>query len=233
MEVLGLVGRRKRVNKEDFYRKIVYGKGVVYGVDHDILVSSLINLATEISATPFGLACKALSSTAKKDIGSIVVLSEVKPLAREVKDLFVLSGLAAEDILDLPYAKDLFTSKKTKRSVVYGHIRATVECFLLSSVLRGAVRDADKIIEAAVMVQPSMVKAIEKASGEGASAWDVAWSALTSVKPLVELQNIPLMVSALPYAAQQVKLTAAYMSMKRKLQVDVDALLSQSIVKVK
>ncbi|MDI9619438.1 MAG: hypothetical protein QFX33_01240 [Candidatus Nezhaarchaeota archaeon] len=233
MEILGLVGRRKKVNKEDLYRKLIYGKGTIYGVDRDVLTSSLMNLAAEISATPFGLACKALSSTAKKDIGSIVVLSEVKPLARALKELFILGGLAAEDILDLPYAKELFTSKKTKKSVVYGHIRATVECFLLSSALRGAIRELEKVIEATVMFQPVLVRTVEKVGKEGLSVWDAAWSALTSIKPLIELQNLHLMISALPYAAQQAKLTAAYMNMKRKLPIDLDMLLAQSTIRIK
>ncbi|RLF04599.1 MAG: hypothetical protein DRJ60_06855, partial [Thermoprotei archaeon] len=63
--------------------------------------------------------------------------------------------------------------------------------------------------------------------------WSIAWNALTSIKPLVEMQNLPLMLSALPYAAQQAKLTAAYMYMKKKLQIDIDTLLAQSIVKPK
>jgi len=235
LEVLGLVSKKRKVGKDDFYKKLVYGKGAIYGVERDVLVSAVNNLALEISSTPFGLACKALSTTAKKDIGSIVVLSEVKPLAKELRELFVQTGLAADDVLDLPHAKDIFTSKKAKRSVVYSHIRSTVECFLLSSVLRGDVPQplADKVLEAALMVQPSIVRAVEKASKEGSPVWSVAWSALSSIKPLVDLQGIPLLLSALPYAAQQAKLTAAYMYMKKRLQIDIDALLAQSVVKPK
>ncbi|MEM4576478.1 MAG: hypothetical protein QW701_03310 [Candidatus Nezhaarchaeales archaeon] len=230
-----MVPKRRKVSKDDFYRKLIYGKGAVYGVDREVLVNAVNNLALEISSTPFGLACKALSTTAKKDIGSIVVLSEVKPLAKELRELLILAGLAADDILDLPHAKEIFTSKKAKRSVVYSHIRSTAECFLLSSLLRGETSQllADRVIEIAMMVQPSIVKSVEKASKEGSSVWDIAWSALSSIKPLVDLHYVPLMLSALPYAAQQTKLTAAYMYMKKKLQIDIDTLLTQSVVKPK
>ncbi|MHC1601498.1 MAG: hypothetical protein ACXQTB_04050, partial [Candidatus Nezhaarchaeales archaeon] len=210
MEILGLISKRKRVNKEEFYKKVVYGKGSLYGIDRDVLANVITNLAIEVSSTPFGLACKALSTTAKRDIGSIIVLSEVKPLAKELRELLIMTGLAADDVLDLPHAKDIFTTKKAKRSVVYGHIRSTVECFLLSTLLRGEIPSplSDKIIEAAAMTQSAIVKAVEKAGKEGAAIWSIAWNALTSIKPLVEMQNLPLMLSALPYAAQQAKLTA-------------------------
>lgn len=235
MEILGLISKRKRINKEEFYKKVIYGKGSLYGIDRDVLANAIINLAIEVSSTPFGLACKALSTTAKRDIGSIIVLSEVKPLAKELRELLIMTGLAADDVLDLPHAKDIFSSKKAKRSVVYGHIRSTVECFLLSTILRGEIAQplADKIIEAAAMAQPAIVRAVEKASKEGAAVWIAAWNALTSIKPLVEMQNLPLMLSALPYATQQAKLTAAYMYMKKKLQIDIDTLLAQSMIKLK
>ena len=237
MEILGLLSKRKRINREEFYKKVIYGKGSIHGIDKDILANAIINLATEVATTPFGLACKALSTTAKKDIGSIIVLSEVKPLARELRELLIATGLAADDIIDLPHAKDIFASKskKAKRSVVYDRIRSTTECYLLSTLLRGEIPQqlADKVIESAAMTQPAIVKFIEKASKEEASVWDIAWSALTSIKPLIEMQNLPLMLSALPYAAQQAKLTAAYMYMKKKLQIDIDTLLAQSIIKPK
>jgi len=235
LEILGLISKRKRINKEEFYKKVIYGKGSLYGIDRDVLANAIINLAIEVSSTPFGLACKALSTTAKRDIGSIIVLSEVKPLAKELRELLIMTGLAADDVLDLPHAKDIFSSKKAKRSVVYGHIRSTVECFLLSTILRGEIAQplADKIIEAAAMAQPAIVRAVEKASKEGTTVWIAAWNALTSIKPLVEMQNLPLMLSALPYATQQAKLTAAYMYMKKKLQIDIDTLLAQSMIKLK
>jgi len=235
LEVLGLVSKRRKISKDDFYKKLIYGKGTVYGVDRDVLVNAINNLSLEMSSTPFGLACKVLSATAKKDIGSIVVLSEVKPLAKELRELLILTGLAADDILDLPYAKDIFTSKKAKRSVVYSHIRSTAECFIISSLLRGEIPQSltEKILEATLMIQPSIVKAVEKAGKDGLHVWNIAWNALSSVKPLMDVQNIPLMLLALPYAAQQVKLTAAYMYMKKRLQIDIDTLLAQSIVKLK
>ncbi|MCX8142407.1 MAG: hypothetical protein N3F04_06580 [Candidatus Nezhaarchaeota archaeon] len=235
MEILGLVSKRRKIGKEDFYRKLIYGKGAIYGIDRDVLANAINNLAIEISSTPFGLACKALSTTAKRDIGSIVVLSEVKPLAKELRELLVMTGLAADDILDLPYAKDIFITKKAKRSVVYGHLRSTTECFLLSNIIRGEIPQplSDRIVEAALMTQSAIVKAVDKASREGATVWSVAWNALSSVKPLAEMQSLPLMLSALPYAAQQAKLTAAYMYMKKRLQIDIDTLLAQSIIKPK